>query len=230
MNLHKRLSKTRRYRKIASVLSVLLIVTGVALLGVYAYWYFTGDELVKIDLPINIALENTDVVEEDVTEEEVKAHNVPADQPRYLNLPDLNIKQTRILSVGQNSDGRIGTPVGIFDVGWYNKSGKPGQDNQVVFLDGHNGGPTKDGIFKHLPNLKLGATIQIERGDGTLIDYSVVENYIVPLADFGADKMQRVLTPIDKEETLAIISCTGKWIQAQRLYTDRVVVRAVRID
>lgn len=223
-------SKTLALRIIAS----LLILTGAALLAIYVYWYYTGNKIVDIDIPIpiNIAFtpDDSGVVEQEIPQEEVKTHNVPHDQPRYLTVSQLGIKQSRILSVGLDKNNRIGTPVNIYDTAWFNQSGKQGQKEKVIFLDGHNGGPTKDGIFKRLPNLAIGAIIEVERGDGMISNYSVVENYIEPLDTFDSVKMQKVLTPINNQETLAIISCTGKWIQATRTYTERVVVKATKIN
>lgn len=232
LNLKKLSQKLNRKKLYLRIVASLLIVTGSVLLGFYAYWYYTGEKVIDLDIPINVSFlpENSDVVEQEVTTEEVKTYNVPADQPRYLTIEQLGIRQARILAVGLDKDNRIGTPVNIYDAAWFNQSGKPGQTKKVIFLDGHNGGPTKDGIFKHLPKLAIGTIIQVERGDGTVFKYTVTENYIEPLATFDATKMQQVMTPINQQETLAIISCTGKWIQATRTYTDRVVIKAVKIN
>jgi len=232
LNLKKQAKKLSKKNVILRLVASLLVLFGLILLGVYVYWYYTGEKIVDLNIPINIAImpDNSEVVEQEVTEEEVKTHNVPADQPRYLTVSQLGVKQARILSVGLDKDNRIGTPVNIYDAAWFNQSGKQGQSEKVIFLDGHNGGPTKDGIFKRLPNLASGAIIEIERGDGVVSKYSVVENYTEPLATFDGTKMQKVLTPINNQETLAIISCSGRWVQATRTYTDRVVIKATKIN
>ena len=232
LNLKKQAKNLSRKNAILRLVASLLILVGLILLGVYIYWHYTGEKIVDLNIPINIAImpDNSEVVEQEVTEEEVKSHNVPADQPRYLTVSQLGVRQARILSVGLDKDNRIGTPVNIYDAAWFNQSGKQGQSEKVIFLDGHNGGPTKDGIFKRLPNLTSGAIIEIERGDGIVSKYSVIENYTKPLATFDTTKMQKVLTPINNQETLAIISCAGKWVQATRTYTDRVVIKATKIN
>ena len=226
------LRPNRLKKKILLLVSIALIATGLTCLFFYFYWYFTGEKIVQIDLPGNlgIGLENSTVIEEVVSEAVIREHNVPANQPRYITVPDLGINKTRILSVGLDKDGHIDTPVNIFDAAWFNQSGKPGEVDKVMFIDGHNGGPTKDGIFKNLPKLKIGATVEIERGDGKVFRYQVTENYIQSLDEFDSAKMQQILTSSQNQEMLAIVSCTGKWIQARRAYTDRVVVRAVRLE
>lgn len=230
MSLESKLKSGRRKRQTILLIASILIITGLALGGLYIYWYFTGEKIIDMPLPEIGIVVNSEVDESPITEETVKSHTVPADHPRYLTIEAIGVKQARILSVGIDSKtGRIAAPIGIYDVGWFNQSAKPGQ-NGVVFLDGHNGGPTKTGVFKHLPDLKQGQTIKVERGDGTIFTYQVVENYLVPLAEFDEPKMARVLTPIDNQETLAIISCTGKWIQATKTYTQRVVIKATKIN
>lgn len=225
-----KLNKTKR--RLALIVSALLILIGLVFLFFYFYWYFTGNKVIDINLPleINFASENSGVVEELVSEAKIRDYQVPNSHPRYVSIQALGIQKTRILPVGLDKDGHIGTPVNIFDAAWYQQSGKPGNNNQVIFLDGHNGGPSKDGIFKQLPKLARNSVIEIERGDGQVFRYKVVENYSLPLNKFDSAKMHQVLTPIKQQETLAIVSCTGKWIQARHTYTDRVVVRAVRIN
>lgn len=232
LNLKNRTKKASSKKRLLQIAASLLIAAGLFLLGVYVYWYYTGEKIVEVNIPINIPFTSNEVevIEEEIPEEKVRVHTVPADQPRYLSIGQLGIKQARILSVGLDKDSRIGTPVNIYDAAWFNQSGKQGQTEKVIFLDGHNGGPTKDGIFKRLPNLSIGAIIEIERGDGLISKYSVVENYSEPLDNFTPAKMQQVLTPINQKETVAIISCTGKWVQAKRTYADRVVVKATKIN
>jgi hypothetical protein len=232
LSLKSRTKKAKSKKRLLQLIASLLILAGLFLLGVYIYWYYTGEKIVDINVPINVSFipDDVEVVEEEIAEEQIRTHTVPADHPRYLTISQLGVNQARILSVGLDKEGRIGTPVNIYDAAWFNQSGKQEQTKKVIFLDGHNGGPTKDGIFKRLPKLSLGAVIEVERGDGLISKYSVVENYTEPLENFTSDKMQQVLTPINQQETIAIISCTGRWVQAQRTYTDRVVVKATKID
>ena len=98
--------------------------------------------------------EEEPLVEEVPTEEEVVEYTVAADRPRYLSIGRLGIVRARIIPVGVKPNGELGTPNNIFDVGWYESSGKPGQGGTLV-IDGHNGGPHVHGVFKDLPDLKL---------------------------------------------------------------------------
>ena len=170
-----------------------------------------------------------EVNEEDVTEQQKQAWKVAANKPRFLSIDKLGIDRARVLEIGVNVEGRLQTPASIFDVGWYRSSGKPGQGG-VLLIDGHNGGPTKEGVFKHLPELVAGDIITIERGDGKFFRYQVVENEEVPLAEADS-KMNKMLLPVvPGKEGLAIITCTGEWSQVQQTYLSRQFLRAALVE
>ena len=170
--------------------------------------------------------EEIEVDETEVTTEEKKEYVVAADRPRYLSIEKLGIVNARILSLGLNASGALMTPISIFDAGWYNASGKPGQGGTMV-LDGHNGGPTKVGIFKYLPSLVKGDIIKVERGDGAVFAYSVVENTTVPLDESDAYMATAMKSPVEGKESISIISCTGDWSSQRKTYLSRQFTRAV---
>jgi len=166
------------------------------------------------------------VEEVEVTEEQRAEYTVPADQPRYLSISKLGVQNARVLSMGINAAGELDTPANIFDVGWYNQSSKPGHGG-VLVIDGHNGGPNVEGVFKHLNQLYQGDEIVIERGDGEKFIYTVVENKEVPLAE--ADDYMHIAfaSPVPGQEAITLISCIGEWSQVQQTYLSRQFVRAV---
>lgn len=177
-----------------------------------------------------VAEQNTsDLDETEPTEKEVAEYTVAPDRPRYLTVEKLGVKKSRILPMGVNTSGELDTPNNIFDVGWYEASGKPGQGGTMV-IDGHNGGPHVYGVFKNLPSLAEGDIIQVERGDGEIFKYKVVENKTVPLAE--ADKYMTVAakSPEHGRESVTLISCTGEWSQAQGTYLSRQFTRAILVD
>ena len=99
-----------------------------------------------------------------------------------------------------------------------------------MLLDGHNGGPTKEGVFKHLPELVAGDIIVVERGDGKFFRYSVVTNEEVPLSEADS-KMDAMMKPVvSGKEGLTIITCTGEWSQVQQTYLSRQFLRAVLVE
>ena len=173
--------------------------------------------------------EQEELIEVPPTEEEVHEYIVAADRPRYLTIDKLGIINARILPMGVNAKGALETPNNIFDVGWYEGSGKPGQGGTSI-IDGHNGGPHVHGVFKDLPALAYGDTIKIERGDGLIYKYKVVENKTVLLSESDAYMSTAARTPEVGKESVTLISCTGEWSQSQMTYLSRQFTRAVLIE
>ena len=174
-------------------------------------------------------VEEEELVEEEPTTEEVKEYTVAPDRPRYLTIEKLGINKARILSMGINAKGELDTPRNIFDVGWYEGSGRPGQGGTLI-IDGHNGGPHVLGVFKNTPTLVNGDKIIVERGDGVIYKYSVVENVSVPLSEADAYMRVAARSPETGKESVTLISCTGEWSQSQGTYLSRQFTRAVIVE
>ena len=170
-----------------------------------------------------------ELVELEPTVEEVRDYTVSSDRPRYLTIARLGVEKARILPMGVNSKGELATPSNIFDVGWYEASGKPGQGGTMI-IDGHNGGPHKLGVFKNLPELEEGDQIVVERGDGVIFVYSVVENKTVALENSDAYMKIASKTPVDGKESISLISCTGEWSNVLKTYLSRQFTRAVLVE
>ena len=167
--------------------------------------------------------------ETEVSADERAAYNVAPDRPRYLSIEKLGVKDARVFAMGLKSSGELNTPAGIYDVGWYSSSGKPGE-GRTVLIDGHNGGPTKVGVFKYLPELEEGDLITLERGDGEIFEYKVVENKEISLNDSYSNMAIALTSPERGKESLTLITCTGEWSQTKQTYLSRQFVRAVLVD
>ncbi len=176
-----------------------------------------------------VVVEEEPLEETAPTEQEKKEYVVAADLPRYLSIPKLNVVNSRVIAVGVKANGEMGTPNNIFDVGWYNASGKPGQGG-VMVIDGHNGGPHVHGVFKNLPSLVEGDIIKIERGDGKIFEYKVTENKTVLLSEADDYMKTAFRSPVEGKESLTLISCTGEWSQKQGTYLSRQFTRAILVD
>lgn len=170
-----------------------------------------------------------ELIEEEPTEEEVYEYTVAPDRPRYLSIDALGIYNSRVLAMGINEQGALDTPRNVFDVGWYEASGKPGEGKTLV-IDGHNGGPHVYGVFKRLPDLGIGDIITIERGDGLIYHYSVSENKEIPLSESDKYMSVALKSPEKGRESVTLISCSGEWSQQQGTYLSRQFVRAVLVN
>ena len=174
----------------------------------------------------SIVNDDRDLIEEKPSDDEVKEYTVAPDRPRYLTIEKLGITNARVLPMTVNPTGELNTPNNIFDVGWYEASGKPGQGGTLI-IDGHNGGPHVHGVFKELPSLAEGDILKIERGDGEILLYEVVENVAVDLNDSDSYMATAAESPEPGKESVTLISCTGEWSQSKKTYLARQFVRAV---
>ncbi|MDR0397677.1 MAG: class F sortase [Candidatus Nomurabacteria bacterium] len=217
-------------RVIQSALAVVLLVL-VACIGIVTYneWQMSQNRPERKKIINNSATASQQEIDETVpTEQEVVEYVVPAEKPRYLSVTSLGITNARVREIGIDENGKLGAPTNIFDVAWYRGSALPGSGSGALLIDGHNGGPTLDGVFKKLNQLSEGAIITIERGDGARFSYRVAEKHIMTVAETDA-YMAVMLTSISaSKEGLNLITCTGNWVQAQQTYDQRVVIRAVR--
>lgn len=178
---------------------------------------------------VEVIATGEELEEEKPSEDEVKEYKVSPDRPRYLSIEKLGVVNARILPMTVKIGGELDTPRNIFDVGWYEGSDKPGMGGTMV-IDGHNGGPHVHGVFKELPSLVSGDVIKVERGDGVVFKYKVVENITVPLGESDKYMSVALKSPESGKESITLITCTGEWSQKQKTYLSRQFTRAVLLD
>lgn len=225
--------KIKGWRKIIkwaiwSVIGILFLVFLIRVIS-YENYYYNEKEGSERAITVSTTTEEEELEEEKPTEQQITEYTVAADRPRYLTIPKLGIKNSRVLPMGVKSSGELDTPRNVYDVGWYEASGKPGQGGTLI-IDGHNGGPHVFGVFKNLPKLSSGDIITIERGDGVVYNYSVVENNEIPLADANEYMRTAAKSPEEGKESVTLITCTGEWSQQQGTYLSRQFTRAVLVE
>ena len=224
MSLNLSWWKQNWVRVLWSVIGLLVLLFFVRVI-VWEHDYYTGKEgSERATAPITSDVDETDVSDDDKAE-----YTVAPDRPRYLSIEKLNIKNSRVIPVGLTKEGALDTPSSIFDTAWYTASAKPGTGGTLL-MNGHNGGPTKNGVFKNLPDLVKGDIIIIERGDGQIFKYAVADTQTIALDQSDNYMSTAQQSPEKGKESLTLITCTGTWSQAQQTYLSRQFVRAVLIS
>lgn len=215
---------------LALALLFLLVFLRIVIFEIYYYGSKEGSEravaqtLTDVEVP-----EVEELVEEEPTSVEVEEYTVAPDRPRYLTIDKLGINNARILPMDVTKNGELDTPRNVYDVGWFVRSGKPGSGGTMI-IDGHNGGPNVAGVFKRLPMLSVGDIITIQRGDGVMYVYRVVENRTIPLSEADTYMRTAAQSPEPGKESVTLITCTGEWSQKQQTYLSRQFVRATLAD
>ncbi len=145
--------------------------------------------------------------------------------PRYISINRLGIKNHRVMELGLKTGGQLDAPYNIYDAGWYKSSSKPGQPGAVL-IDGHSG-TSDQAIFAKLKELVGGDVIKIERGDGKVFKYEVVQTEVR-----HKDKvdMARLMVPfVVGTNGLNIITCDGQFDQSSSTYNNRLSIFAKQL-
>lgn len=223
-------------KKSRQVVVVALSVCWLLLIGYTGFYLYVNFIQTKdISSSSGQTVASHEVDETEVTQEKKDDYQVPNPSfPRYLSIPSLKISNARVVQIGTiKNTGQLDSPKSIYDAGWYTKSGLPGAGKGAVLIDGHNGGPTKGGIFENLGSLSKGSEIIIERGDGQRITYQVADNREMSVEDINNESnplgMKTMLNSMDpKKEGLNMITCVGDWDYSKNTFNKRVMLRAVR--
>lgn len=165
--------------------------------------------------------------EDDVSDYDVSSYTVGPDMPRYIRIPSIGVKTTRVLEAGLEEGGAIGTPEGIYDTSWYSASASLTDESGAMFISGHYVGPNKAGVFYNLTDVKKGNIIEIEDGDGDLSHFRIID---MTEYDINNVDMVKALTPVSEDRLgLNLMTCAGKWDANYGQYDRRTLVRAEKI-
>ena len=198
------------------------IIVSIVLFSFFLYKDFTTPpDVMQPDFIVS------NVTSKKKTDQEKAAYTVPPTYPKNIIIDKLGIA-ANIIPLGTLKTGAIDTPKTAWDAGWYSSSAQPGSGGAVV-IDGHvNDALNTPGIFYNLHTLSSGDNIQIQRGDNTVLNYSVIR---VDQTPANSIDMQKVLSPAESSnEGLNIITCGGVYDKKLSTYTDRVVVYAKRVE
>lgn len=191
----------------STIAVLILAITGV--LG-YQTWQTNSQAHAILDKPISSTVgagstSNSEPSQAPVSDAAKKAYAVAPDMPRMLSIPSIGVS-ARILRLSVTNDGAIQAPNSIWDTGWYDGSSKPGESGNA-FIDGHISYPGTPAVFTKLHTLKNGASITIQRGNGSNLTYSVVSVTTQKLSDINMSTI--LVGPGGTDQTLTIMTCAG---------------------
>jgi hypothetical protein len=142
--------------------------------------------------------------------------------PVEILIPAIAVRAP-VTAVGLTPDGRIeAPPLDRPEVtGWYIHSPRPGEPGPAVIV-GHVDTRSGPAVFSRLAAMKPGDRIEIIRGDGKTVTFTVDS-----VERFAKDTFptERVYGDLDYPG-LRLITCGGTFDRARRSYRDNVVVFA----
>ncbi|MEV6670732.1 class F sortase [Streptomyces sp. NPDC051162] len=159
------------------------------------------------------------------------AHPLP---PAHAPLPPAGPRGLVIKSVGVRApvEDRGLDPLGAVDpppyqragaVGWYRGGPRPGSPGAAVLV-GHVDTDHAPAVFYDLAALKRGATVTVDRADGSTAEFTVEDVSVFTKEHFDA---HRVYGPRRANRAeLRLITCGGTYDRARRSYSANVVVSA----
>lgn len=211
-----------------NVVLVLILVSILVAVAWYGYKWYTSGEQPPVSLPVVGATHSVD--ESAVNEEDITNFTVANDAPRFLTVPGLRVEIKRIIPVGFDDNQVLQLPSNINDIGWYNKSGTPGS-NKVIVMTAHGSGIRSSGPLANAAVLQAGDIIRIERGDGDIFTYKIVDVTTYGVEEFNSKISVSLGTPVVKDiEGVNIIITTGKWVPLFGTYDTRTLMRASLVD
>ncbi len=224
----KNLPKRRKNK----LLILLLVVIGIAALGMIAYggWQvWLRHQATNNPHPVintETVTHSTETPDETKPTEVCANYKAQASNPERITIPSLNVEGC-IENVGIDQHGAVAVPTNIHLGGWFVDSAKPGQPGLSI-IDGHiNGNFTNDGIFQHLDQLKQGEPFTVTRGDGTVLHYETVSVTSVPL-DQAASALFTHDTTIKSQ--LNLITCGGSWNKEIKQFDHRIIAVAKLVE
>jgi hypothetical protein len=142
-------------------------------------------------------------------------------EPVRLRIPAIGV-DTGLLHLGLAADGSVAAPTDWQTAGWYDEGPRPGQPGPAVIV-GHVDSRSGPAVFYRLPELRPGATVLVDRADGTTARFRVPGHRQVAKSRFPADL---VYAPT-LDAVLRLVTCGGTFDAGTGHYRDNVIVTAV---
>ncbi len=231
---YRKEARSMRKRRFAGFIGMFMII-GALLVILWSFWDFFPN-IRSISIPYlhdtrhgntaaTASTKNLSTLDESIpTPTDLTNFQAAADAPRILRISKLDV-EARVKRVGASLVGEPISPSNIHDVGWFDDSGRPGQPGAVL-INGHISGSTKNGVFHDLQSLLPNDEIVIERGDKTIITYSVVK-----VQTFTGDQvdMSIALDSIDSSKNgLNLVTSSANYDGGNNQNIQRVIVFAVQ--
>jgi sortase (surface protein transpeptidase) len=141
-------------------------------------------------------------------------------EPVRLRIPSLGV-DAPVGPVGTLPDRSVEVPERWEEVGWYDGGARPGEDGPAVLL-GHVDSKAGPAVFVRLPQVELGAVVEVLAADGGVTRFAVDRLEQHPKTRFPTEA---VYLPVLRPE-LRLVTCGGAFDRATGHYVDNIVVYA----
>ncbi|MCG5216617.1 class F sortase [Streptosporangium sp. KLBMP 9127] len=145
-----------------------------------------------------------------------------AADPVRLRVDSIGVS-TKVIGLRLDASGRLVAPRAFDRVGWNVAGPEPGEAGAAV-IAGHVDSRTGPAVFYRLRQVKAGATIRVERADGSVVAFTVRR-----VARYPKNRIpDKVVYGATRDAQLRLITCGGVFDRGRGSYRDNVVVFADR--
>lgn len=159
-------------------------------------------------------------------ENELNNHQVAADEPRYLDIPRLELQKVIVQGTTVNVHV-LQVPDNIYETAWYSGSARPGKGGYIIISGLASGDSGAAGAFANLDSLESGDEITLTTGSGEQYHYAVRSTSIIEESN-AKEQLIAAQQTIEDKETLVLVT-NLKPSNAEN-YSSVAIVRAVRQD
>ncbi len=213
--------------KVLTYLMYLIIWLGFVIAGYFLYSGYVRDLWPE---RATYSMDNTTNGAADANQNEVSSAFAKNTAPIYANPSRLYSTaislDADIIPMGVNETGQLEAPKDWAVAGWYFKSGKVGEESNILINGHYDDNYGRPAAFWDLKSIKLGDRVYLVDSFGREFSYQVNSIFYVGIND--ADRMERVLEA--EGSSLTLITCGGLWLSSVGTYDNRLVVKALLED
>lgn len=144
-----------------------------------------------------------------------------AGRPRSLTVQGTSINMA-VVAVGVARDGAMEIPDAFNEAGWYRHGPAPGAAAGTAVIAAHVDTTSDLAPFSQLKTLRPGTAVVVGRDRGVPLRYRVVSVGLMAKDKFDGGALFRR----DGPPLLKLVTCGGRWLDAQQDYSDNVIVTA----
>jgi sortase (surface protein transpeptidase) len=157
-------------------------------------------------------------------EEALAAAAPPPHRPERVHIASIGVDAT-IIDLGLNPDRTLEVPEDIRLTGWWTGRSVPGEEGPSIVVGHVDSAAAGPGVFWRLRELNIGDVIHIERSDGSISEFRVIETELVLKDEFPTEKVYGST----EGSQLRLITCGGSFDQSARSYLGNVIVYAEHV-
>jgi len=116
------------------------------------------------------------------------------------------------------------TPADPDQVGWFTGAHTPGAPGRAV-LAGHLTWNGRNTVFARLPDVAVGAVVEVDREDGTTAEFEITQVSTFEKDQFPTDEVYAATV----EPSLVLITCGGEYSKSEHYYDSNIIAFATAL-